>query len=125
MPFDEDWVPYDDPPAYVGHYRRSRGTFAREAAAAAIAVERIAEVVLVAGGDDQVWPSVEHAALIADRWAAHGLATTVLTDADAGHRAILPGEPVVSGGQRMRRGGTEQADRRLGQRAWEALQQIS
>lgn len=125
VPFDEDWVPDDDPPAYVGLYRRSRRTFARATAAAAIAVERIPEVVLVAGGDDQVWPSVDHAERIVARRSAHGLTTTVLTEPDAGHRAILPGEPVVSGGQRMRRGGTEQADRRLGQRAWQALQLIT
>ena len=45
-----------------------------------------------AGGDDQVWPAVEHTEWIRDRRAAHGLATTLVTDSDAGHRTILPGE---------------------------------
>lgn len=51
----------------------------------------------------------------------HGLDTTVLTDAEAGHRTVLPGEPVARGGARMARGGTELADRRLGELAWSQL----
>jgi len=122
--FDQSWRPDGDPPAYRSLYLRSRAADPEATAAAAIPVERISRVVTVAGADDQVWPSDLHAGNIRARRAAHGLDTTAVADPEAGHRAILPGEPVVSGGQRMRRGGTETADRRLGRRAWDAIRTL-
>lgn len=124
VPFLEDWRPPSDPPAFVGLYRSSRAHFAAAAEAAAIAVERIPELVVVAGGDDQVWPAVEHASAIVERRAAHGRATTLITDPEAGHRAVLPGEELVVAGMQMRRGGTETADRRLGSAAWTAIERL-
>lgn len=53
-----------------------------------------------------------------------GLSTIVVPDTDAGHRTILPGEDVVSGGIRMRRGGSDAADRRLGASAWPAVTRL-
>jgi uncharacterized protein len=122
--FDESWRPDMGPPAFRTLYARSREADPRATAAAAIPVERISRVLTVAGGDDQVWPSDLHAESIRARRAAHGLDTTVVADAQAGHRAILPGEPVVAGGQQMRRGGTETADRRLGRRAWDSIRAL-
>jgi dienelactone hydrolase len=117
--FDESWQPDGDPPGFRSLYLRSRHAADPAAiAAATIAVERIPGVITVAGEDDQVWPSGLHAENIRSRRAAHGMETTAVTGDEAGHRAILPGEPVISGGVRMRRGGTETADRRLGQLAW-------
>lgn len=75
----------------------------------------------MAGGDDQVWPAADFASMIVDRRARHGLATKVATAAAAGHRTVLPGEAVVEGGQRMRRGGSPEADQALGLRAWPYL----
>jgi len=124
VPFAEDWAPDADPPAYAGLYRSSRQRFADEAAAAAIPVERIRQVVLVAGGDDQVWPSVEHAEAIRRRRARHGLDTVVVTEPLAGHRTLLPGEPVVVAGANMQRGGTEEADRLLGSASWAEIQRL-
>lgn len=121
VPFDDSWQPDDDPPAYAGLYRSSRHRYADRLVAAAIAVERVGDLLLVAGGDDQVWPSLAMAESIRTRRAAHGLPTTLVTDPEAGHRTVLPGEPVVRGGVRMRRGGTETADRRLGAAAWPHL----
>ena len=90
--------------------------------AAAIPVERITgEVVVVAGGDDQVWNSVRYAAEIERRRRAHGLETTVVTHPDAGHRAVLPGEPASGGGMAMARGGSPAADAALGELAWPAI----
>lgn len=117
VPFVDEWESTEDPPAHVDFYRECRKRFPEQVAGAAIAVERIPDVVVVAGGDDQVWPSVTHAAAIASRRHQQGLPTTVLTDPEAGHRAVLPGEHPVTGGMRMLRGGTEAADRRLGARA--------
>lgn len=123
IPFLDDWTPTDDPPAFRDHYARSldaASAVAREAAA--IPVERIGgDLVLVAGGDDQVWPSSEQARAIVSRRAAHGLTTTLVDHLAAGHRTELPGEDAVSAGMSMRRGGTPAADRALGADAWPHL----
>lgn len=124
VPFADDWERVADPPAFVGLYERSRERFPDEVAAAAIPVERIAHLMLVAGGDDQVWPSVAQAEAIRRRRAEHGLPTTVVMDPDAGHRTILPGEPAVTGGVRMQRGGNDAADGRLGQHALARLSNL-
>jgi dienelactone hydrolase len=124
VPFDDTWEPDDEVPAYVGLYETSRARFADHLEAATIAVERIPEVVLVAGGDDQVWPAVPMAESIRDRRTRHGLETVLVTDPEAGHRALLPGEPLVTAGARIRRGGDETADRRLGAAAWQQIQAL-
>ena len=124
VPFVEDWQPTSDPPAYREYYARSRLRAGALVGDAVIAVERIPEVLLVAGGDDRVWPSVEHADSIRARRAASGRPTEVVVDPDAGHRTLLPGENVVSGGQRMARGGTKATDRRLGSAAWVAVERL-
>lgn len=121
VPFDDTWEPDGEIPAYVGLYVASRQRFPDEAARAAIPVQQIRRLVLVAGGDDQAWPSLEMARAIEARRAAYGLTTVVVTDAEAGHRALLPGEPVVEAGITMRRGGNEPADRRLGEAAWREI----
>ena len=119
-----DWAGHDPnqhPPRLRPLYESSRVRFADRVVDATIAVERIAEVILVAGGDDQVWPSCEQAARIADRRSAHGLHTTIVSTPYAGHRTILPGEGVISNGALMQRGGNEAADRQLGREAWRAV----
>lgn len=121
VPFVEDWESDRDPPSFTDLYRTSYLAEPDLAAAAAIPVERIPEVVLIAGGDDLVWPATEQAARIRDRRSQHGLTTTVVSDDEAGHRTLLPGEPVVGGGMRMARGGTEEADRRLGVATWQRI----
>jgi pimeloyl-ACP methyl ester carboxylesterase len=115
VPFDLDWKPDDDPPSYVGSYRQSLRTYA-DAERARIPVERIRDVLLVAGGDDRVWPSVDFAEEIVRR--RGGRPTRTVTVAAAGHRAVLPGEEPKTAGQRMARGGTDAADRELGRLAW-------
>ena len=124
VPFADDWTPDDDPPAYVGLYRRSRQRFADDIEAATIAVADIPELILVAGGDDKVWPSVAHAARIRQQRSARGRLTTLVIDSEAGHRTVLPGEPVVNAGTRMQRGGNESADRRLGRAAWDHIKPL-
>lgn len=122
LPFVEGWAPEGDPPSYRSLYERSLAVELAVADAAAIPVEQISgEVVLVAGGDDQVWPAVDFAERIRARRSASGLSTTVVTHPDAGHRTVLPGEEPVAGGQRMARGGTAEADVELGRRCWPAV----
>lgn len=118
-PFDDSWVPDTDPPSYRRLYEQSLRRHAEEAAAAAIAVERIAgDVVLVAGEDDQVWPAADFARAVAGRRASHGLGTSLVTHPGAGHRVVLPGEVPVERGRAMARGGTPEADAALGLLAW-------
>lgn len=123
VPLIDGWEPDSDPPAYRGWYAASLAAAPPDRLeAATIPAESIGgELVLVAGGDDQVWPAADFAAAVADRRARHGLDTTVVTETAAGHRTLLPGEGVVEGGQRMLRGGTLDADRALGARAWPQL----
>nr|WP_246328490.1 acyl-CoA thioester hydrolase/BAAT C-terminal domain-containing protein [Curtobacterium pusillum] len=118
-----DWENYEreTPARFLPLYERSYAQSPARVEAAAIPVEQIHQLVLVAGGDDQVWPSAESAHRIEDRRFAAGRETTVVTRADAGHRTILPGETVVTGGQAMRRGGSEDADHALGRAAWAAI----
>lgn len=118
VPMAETWVPKDDPPAFRQWFERSLDA-ASDPESARIPVENIAgDVVLVAGGDDQVWPSDEWARRITERRADHGRSTTMLIHPEAGHRPILPGEIVQDGGVRMRRGGGLSADSQLGADAW-------
>lgn len=119
--FDEGWQPTTRPPAYRELYRLSRRADPAVTAAATIEVERIPRVTLVVGGDDQVWPSDEHADAIAVRRRGFGLESEIVADAEAGHRVILPGEPVVADDHRLVRGGNPHADARLGALAWPAL----
>lgn len=119
VPLDEAWTPSTDPPSYRGWYEQSLETFSDEAAAATIPVEQIdGAVVLVAGGDDRVWPSHAWARAIAARREVHDLATVVVTSESAGHRVVLPGETPVTRGMVMQRGGTSTADAELGAQAW-------
>jgi dienelactone hydrolase len=122
VPYDDDWPATGEPPAFRGLYDASLARFADAVAPATIAVERIGgAVIVVAGEDDQVWASADFARAIADRRAAHGRATTVLTHGDAGHRTVLPGESIAAGGVTMARGGTPEGDAALGRLAWRAL----
>lgn len=125
VPYDDDAHAPGDPPAYAPVYAQSLRTHAAAVAAATIPVERFfGDVLLVAGGDDQVWPSVEFARAIERRRAALDLPTTLVTHPEAGHRVVLPGETVASGGLPLARGGTEAADRALGELAWIELRRV-
>ncbi|MGI6877862.1 acyl-CoA thioester hydrolase/BAAT C-terminal domain-containing protein [Microbacterium sp. gxy059] len=121
VPFVDGWVPKQDPPAFTDLYARSRREHPAACAAARIPVERIPEVVLITGGDDEVWPSEHHARLIFRRREEHGVVTGWIHGSDAGHRVVFPGESPPAVGMRMRRGGTPLADRALGERAWPAV----
>jgi hypothetical protein len=47
-----------------------------------------------------------------------------VTHPDAGHRVILPGEGVATGGVSMERGGSASADRALGLLAWPEIMRV-
>ncbi|HEX4224171.1 MAG TPA: acyl-CoA thioester hydrolase/BAAT C-terminal domain-containing protein [Pseudonocardiaceae bacterium] len=124
IPYDNNWSPPSEerPIAYRTMYAQSLRNFADRIPEATIPVERIeGEVLLAAGGDDQLWPSAVFAELIVRRRAEHGLPTTFVTVPEAGHRAILPGEGQVTGGQPLARGGNPKADVELGALVWAEL----
>lgn len=109
------------PIRYLGLFERSLEVFADRLEAAAIPIEQTrADVVLVAGGDDQLWPSARFAKNLAQRLSAAGRSATLLTHPQAGHRVLLPGEAA----QRSRlneHGGDDEADATLGSLTWKEL----
>jgi hypothetical protein len=124
IPYDDNWVPASDarPVAYRGMYAQSLRTNAELVPDAAIPVERIkGQLLLAAGEDDQLWPSAMFAEHIVRRRVEHGLHTTLVTHPRAGHRPILPGEGVITGGAPLARGGTPEADAELGASLWAQL----
>ena len=111
----------EEPPRFRSLYEHSYEAAPDRVRAAAVPVERIPQLVLIAGEDDQVWPSAQSVRRIAARRTAAGHTTTVVIHRHAGHRAVLPTEPVVAGGTAMVRGGTATADAALGLTALETI----
>lgn len=124
VPYDDGWEPDTDPVEFVGSYEQSLETYADRVPAARIPVERIAgEVLLVAGGDDRLWPSCDFAERIVERRSAAGLRTELVRHPRAGHRLLLPGEapPAPS---HLVHGGTPEADAALGALVWPYLEEL-
>ncbi|MFD2010836.1 acyl-CoA thioester hydrolase/BAAT C-terminal domain-containing protein [Streptomyces narbonensis] len=119
---DDSWTaapPSDGPVALRGWYELSERTFARPAAPAEIPVEKArAELLLVAGGDDAMWPSLPFAERLAERRRSAGAAVRLITHHCAGHRPRLPGKGPATPSPRFRYGGTPEADALLGAAAW-------
>lgn len=114
--------PDEGPLSYLPVYRASLRAAGEEVLEqATIHVENIPEVLLVSGGDDQVWPSGDFAQAIKSRRASYGHDTAHVHLPEAGHRTILPGEQPPTSGRVMARGGTLEADSILGQLAWRHL----
>jgi hypothetical protein len=115
--YDESWVPVLGPDGRVAHrthYESSRARFPEAARRAAIPVERsAADIVLVAGGDDEMWPSLPFARELAAR-----RPVTLITHPGAGHRVPLPTEPALPPSPHHLHGGTPEADACLAAEAW-------
>ncbi|MFB6566070.1 acyl-CoA thioester hydrolase/BAAT C-terminal domain-containing protein [Streptomyces noursei] len=122
VPYDDSGVPAEaegEPTACRTLYERSRQTFDEAARQAVIPIEQsAAEILLVAGGDDEMWPSLLFAQELAARRASVGRTAKVISTADAGHRPRLPGEGRAASSHRFRYGGTAEADADLGAQAW-------
>jgi uncharacterized protein len=107
--------------SYRGLFERSLRRFASEVDAATIPVETMqAKVILVAGGDDALWPSELFARSIAARLAAAGKSASLIFRPEAGHRVLLPGE-TTRRSTRHAHGGRDAADMALGRAAWETI----
>ncbi|MER5847126.1 acyl-CoA thioester hydrolase/BAAT C-terminal domain-containing protein [Streptomyces sp. NPDC002012] len=123
VPYDEHWTPQEPEGAPIACrtlYEQSWQAFAEAAQKAAIPIERsAAEIVLIAGGDDQMWPSLVFAQELAARRALAGQhPARLVTSSDAGHRPRLPGEGSARHSGQFRYGGTAETDAALGARAW-------
>ena len=126
VPTDPDWTPehVDGLVAYRGLFERCLKTFKREAKAAAIPVETAsAEILLVAGGDDALWPSLSFATDIARRCGEAGKVTHLISSPDAGHRILLPSENTPRSALHAH-GGNDEADSELGKKAWEGIREL-
>ncbi|MER5636049.1 acyl-CoA thioester hydrolase/BAAT C-terminal domain-containing protein [Kitasatospora sp. NPDC002227] len=125
VPVDDTWLEGDhgpEPVAILGWYEQSERTFAARLEAAAIPVEQArADLVLVAGGDDEMWPALRYAQELAGRRRAVGAPVELISSADAGHRIRLPGESPAAPMTTYAYGGTPEADARLGRAAWEPI----
>ncbi|PTE07601.1 acyl-CoA thioester hydrolase/BAAT C-terminal domain-containing protein [Mesorhizobium helmanticense] len=126
VPSNPDWSAeyVDGLASYRGLFQRSLQTFGDEANKAAIPVETTsAEIVLVAGGDDALWPSLDFAESIVRRRMAAGKTTRLVSAPDAGHRILLPGENTPRSGSHAH-GGNDAADASLGREAWDYIREL-
>jgi dienelactone hydrolase len=106
---------------YLELFEKSISKFAPAFEAAAIPVEQAeGDVILVAGGDDHLWPSAFFARALAERRRSAEKDVTLLIHPDAGHRTLLPGETAVAS-KFNDLGGNDAADAALGTQAWKAL----
>ncbi|GAA2863584.1 acyl-CoA thioester hydrolase/BAAT C-terminal domain-containing protein [Streptosporangium fragile] len=122
VPYDDTWAPAEpegSPVAYRTLYERSRTRFTGTAEAAAIPVEQATgDLLLVAGADDRMWPSLSFAEELAARRSAMGRPVRIVSSSDAGHRPRLPGESPAPASTRYLYGGSPGADAALGAAAW-------
>ncbi|MFJ7905168.1 acyl-CoA thioester hydrolase/BAAT C-terminal domain-containing protein [Streptomyces sp. NPDC096198] len=122
VPMDDSWTPGEPvtgPVAIRGWYERSEQTFAQLLPPAEIPVDRTgADLLLVAGADDAMWPSLPYAEQLARRRRSAGAAVRLISHPDAGHRPRLPGESPALPSPRFHYGGTPEADALLGRTAW-------
>ncbi|MEY2231380.1 MULTISPECIES: acyl-CoA thioester hydrolase/BAAT C-terminal domain-containing protein [Streptomyces] len=122
VPMDDSWTspePDSGPVAIRGWYELSERTFAHLLPPAEIPVEAArADLLLIAGGDDAMWPSLPFAEQLAQRRRSAGATVRLIARDDAGHRPRLPGESPASASPHFQYGGTPEADALLGKAAW-------
>ncbi|MFD4370634.1 acyl-CoA thioester hydrolase/BAAT C-terminal domain-containing protein [Streptomyces sp. NPDC058486] len=122
VPMDDSWTapePAGGPVALRGWYERSERAFGHRVALAEIPAEKArADLLLVAGGDDAMWPSLPFAEQLARRRRAAGAQVRLITRPDAGHRPRFPGETPAPDSPHFLYGGTPGADALLGAAAW-------
>ena len=117
-------VMVDGLPSYRGSIEQSLITFSGDVEAATIHIEAaLANIILVAGSADALWPSDVFARALAKRRTDAGQAVNLLIHPHAGHRLLLPGENPVHSTQNAH-GGNDLADSELGKWAWDAMRGI-
>ena len=103
------------------HQRALEQASQAEIVAATIPVEKIAgPVLLVSGGQDQVWNATELSEIAYRRRQASGQPVEHLSDPRAGHSLSLPGLPTYVNVPWTPMGGEPQATAHLQMQAWDA-----
>ncbi|MFA1673622.1 acyl-CoA thioester hydrolase/BAAT C-terminal domain-containing protein [Rhizobium mongolense] len=98
--------------------------FAKSIPAATIPVEQSrANIVLIAGGSDALWPSESFARSVLHRRQMFAKEAELICDPEAGHRILLPAETTPRSSLHAH-GGSDEADTRLGRTAWVAFANI-
>ncbi|GAK69475.1 hypothetical protein RRU01S_06_00830 [Agrobacterium rubi TR3 = NBRC 13261] len=123
IPADLNWqkVYRDDLVSYRSFFETCLANDIEVNKRARIPIEKTcADLVLVAGGDDALWPSDKFAQELVQTRRAYGLSVEMIFEQYAGHRILLPGE-VTARSKLHAHGGTDEADARLGQIAWDAI----
>ncbi|KQV15909.1 acyl-CoA thioesterase [Rhizobium sp. Root1203] len=88
---------------------------------AQIPIEKTAaDIIVVAGGDDALWPSDVFAEQLSRRRKEYCMPVSFIIDSEAGHRILLPGEH-TSRSTLHAHGGSDEADARLGEAAWREI----
>ncbi|MCX4679305.1 acyl-CoA thioesterase [Streptomyces sp. NBC_01433] len=122
VPLDDSWTatqPSGGPVAIRKWYELSERTFTHLVPPAEIPVEKArADLLLVAGGDDAMWPSLRFAEQLAHRRRSAGAPVRLIARHSAGHRPRLPGESPALASPHFQYGGTPEADALLGAAAW-------
>jgi acetyl esterase/lipase len=120
------WPPAGTPnPVFRPMFEKSLKTFAQDVPAASIPVEQArAQIVLVAGGADALWPSDTFARQIAARLRRHGKAPSLIEHPKAGHSPVFPGEAARDAPVERAWGGSPAADLELGEMAWRELAEL-
>jgi uncharacterized protein len=124
--YDPAWVPVivDGLLAYRSLFDLSLKTNRDQINAATIRIEEAAaEIILVAGEDDALWPSAYFARALAKRRIDAGRSAHLLIHPNAGHRIVFPGEQLIRSTQNVL-GGTDLADTELGRHAWDKMLEV-
>ncbi|HEV2635768.1 MAG TPA: acyl-CoA thioester hydrolase/BAAT C-terminal domain-containing protein [Actinocrinis sp.] len=131
IPMDDAWLYATNarntpgPTAIRGWYEQSERTFADHRAQSAIPIEETAaDLVLVAGGDDAMWPSLRYAQTLAARRQPTPARTHLITSPHAGHRIRIPGESQLPPHPNFAYGGSHNQDSALGAKAWPTILNI-
>jgi len=123
VPYDLAWweQPHQGLIEYREYHERSLRADPQVTARAHIQVERTrAQLILVAGAADALWPSDAFARSIAQRLRDRARKCALLIHPEAGHRILLPGESTPRSHLHAH-GGTDHADAELGKAAWNAI----
>jgi dienelactone hydrolase len=124
VPYDESWAQPagQQPISFRPLYEASLRAHHKAAVAATIPIERArGDVLLIAGGDDALWPSAAFAEMLTARRRAAGRPVELITHAHAGHRPIFPDDVPPVPSERVAHGGSPTADAALGRAAWPAV----
>jgi len=118
VPFVPGWQPVqrDGLVSYCELFTHCLGNACRSEAQIPIETAE-ADILLIAGGDDAVWPSARFAEALVKRRKDYHRSVSLFYDKGAGHRILFPGEKTPRSTLHAH-GGSDEADARLGLAAW-------